>query len=110
MLTHGLPNLLEFNEKSQVFPDPLGVGSVVSLLLTVFAEFFCAVLVILGLGTRFAALTLAITMAVAAFVIHGEDPFGKKELALLYLGAYVALIVMGGGRIALDAVIKWKRR
>jgi putative oxidoreductase len=110
MLTHGLPKLLEFNEKSQVFPDPLGVGSVVSLLLTVFAEFFCAVLVILGLGTRFAALTLAITMAVAAFVIHGEDPFGKKELALLYFGAYVALIVMGGGRIALDAVIKWKRR
>ncbi len=110
MLTHGLPKLLAFNEKAQVFPDPLGVGSVVSLLLAVFAEFFCSLLLILGLGTRFAALTLAVTMAVAAFMVHGEDPFAKKELAFLYLGAYSALIVMGGGRVALDALIKWKRR
>lgn len=39
------------------FPDPLGVGSEISLILAIFGEVFCSVLLIFGLLIRL-ALTL----------------------------------------------------
>jgi putative oxidoreductase len=72
----------------------------------VFAEFFCSILLILGLFTRLAAIPLVIGMAVAAFVVHGADPFAAKELSLLYLFIYVALIFTGPGRHSVDYVLR----
>jgi uncharacterized membrane protein YphA (DoxX/SURF4 family) len=39
---------------------------------------------VLGLATRLAAFPLLFTMLTAAFFIHGDDPWAKKELAVLY--------------------------
>ncbi len=87
------------------FPDVFGMGPVVSLALASFAEFICAMLLVLGLGTRMAAIPLIITMAVAAFWIHRADPLAERELALLYLAAYVAIYLIGPGWYSLDRVI-----
>ena len=48
---------------------------------------------------------------VAVFVQHAADPFGKKELALLYLVPALTLLFTGAGRFSLDAQIGsiWKR-
>ena len=105
MLTHGFPKLMAFSERADTFPDPLGVGHVLSMTLAVSAEFFCAIALVLGLGTRLVAIPLLITMLVAAFVVHGDDPFKKQELALLYAFPYLALILTGGGRFSLDALL-----
>ncbi len=102
LLAHGLPKLQNFSSIAEQFPDPIGLGSTFALGLTVFAEFFCSGLLILGLATRLASIPLAITMAVAAFLIHAADPFQKKELALLYLSGYLALVFLGSGKISLD--------
>jgi putative oxidoreductase len=59
-------------------------------------------LLILGLGTRLAAMPLAFTMMVALFVVHAEDPWKVKELAAVYLGVYLALILTGPGDFSLD--------
>lgn len=99
---HGWGKLASFSERADSFADPLGVGPVMSLSLTVFAEFFCSALLGFGLFTRLAAIPLAITMAVAAFVIHADDPWQKKELAVLYLLVYLTLVFTGPGRISLD--------
>lgn len=107
MLTHGYPkfqNLLAGGDYQ--FADPIGLGVTASLILTVFAEFFCSLLLAVGLATRFAALALAITMGVAAFVVHGADPFGRKEMALLYLCIYLFVLLVGPGRYSLDAFLK----
>jgi putative oxidoreductase len=103
MLTHGVPKLLGFADKMDGFPDPIGLGSTVALSLTVFAEVLCAGLVTLGAFTRLAVVPLVITMAVAAFVIHADDPLGRKELALVYLGAFLAIGMLGAGRYSLDS-------
>ena len=99
---HGWGKLAGVSEKSATFADPLGVGPAVSLSLVVFAEFFCSALIGLGLFTRLAAISLAINMAVAGFVIHADDPWGRKELAVIYLLCYLTLLFTGPGKMSLD--------
>lgn len=103
MLTHGLAKLGKFSQPGPVeFGDPLHVGPTASLGLAVFAEVVCSVLLILGLATRLATIPLIITMVVAVLVVHQADSFGDKELALLYLLAYVVLFLTGPGKYSVD--------
>ena len=102
MLSHGWPKFQKLVVGNFQFGDPLGVGVEVSLILAVFAEFFCSLLIMIGLFTRPALILSAITMAVAAFIAHDGDPFKQKELALLYLVVSVALIFTGPGKYAID--------
>jgi putative oxidoreductase len=109
LLAHGLPKLQRFSEIQNTFPDPFGIGSPASLAMAVFAEFACAMAVAAGLIFRLALIPLVVTMFVAAFVIHGQDPFQKQELALAYLAAYVGLMFSGPGRYSLDSLL-WKSK
>ncbi|MEK7256916.1 MAG: DoxX family membrane protein, partial [Bacteroidota bacterium] len=60
-LFHGKNALMELLAGNTDFPDPLGMGSgTVKLLMGVFAEFFCAWLVVLGLFTRLACIPLVV--------------------------------------------------
>lgn len=103
MITHGAPKLSKLMAGGEVqFGDPLGLGPGLSLALVVFAEFFCSLLIGIGLGTRLAAIPLMITMLVAAFISHGLDPFREKEMALLYFLFYLALLVIGSRKYSFD--------
>lgn len=103
MLTHGIPKLITFFGSEEIaFADPLGMGEMVTFTFAVFAEFVCSLLIIAGLGTRLAVIPLIITMAVAVFIIHVPDGFGRQELPLLYLTGYVLLFFTGSGRYSLD--------
>lgn len=106
MLTHGWPKLANFGERMEKFRDPIGLGSELSLTLTVFAEFFCSILLILGIYTRLALIPLIITMSVVAFIVHSNDPFGDKEKALLFLSAFIALFLAGPGKFSFDGRLK----
>lgn len=110
MITHGWPKLNKLLAGGEItFADPIGIGPVLSLTLVVFAEFLCSVLVGIGLGTRLATIPLIITMAVAAFISHGADPFGRKELALMYLLIYVFLFISGSGKYSVDYFLTRKK-
>ena len=105
MLTHGLPKFYRLMTGNFEFSDPLGIGEPATLILAVFAEVVCSTLIFIGLGTRIAAVPLIATMLVAAFISNWNDPFGKKELPLLYLFIYVTLLILGSGRYSLDFVL-----
>jgi putative oxidoreductase len=109
LVMHGWGKLLSFPEKSGSFPDPFGVGAPVSLGLAVFAEVLCAALVVAGAFTRYAALPLVVTMAVAGFLIHGGDPWVKKELAFTYLAVFACLMGTGPGALSVDVRVRGKR-
>lgn len=108
LFSHGWGKLTNFATFSEQFADPLGVGSTTSLTLTVFAEFFCSIALILGLATRLAAIPLLITMLVAAFVIHAADPWPKQEFPLLFAIIYASLIFLGSGRYSVDGFFSRK--
>lgn len=102
MLTHGIPKFMKVINGDFGFGNPIGIGEEASLILTVLAEFVCAILILVGYKTRWAAIPLIITMLVAAFIVHGSDPFGKKEMALIYLIIYSAIYALGPGKYSID--------
>ena len=105
LMTHGWAKFLNYEKLAAgAFPDPIGLGSAVSVTLVVFAELACAAAVVLGFLHRLALIPMIVTMAVA-FFITDEATLAKGESALLYLVAFVALYITGPGRFSIDALI-----
>ena len=102
MLTHGIPKLGKILAGNWQFGDPLGLGNELSLVLAVFAEVGCSLLLLIGLFTRFATLPLLFTMLVAFFIVHAADPFGDKEMPLLYALVFATLFFTGPGKYSVD--------
>ena len=106
-ILHGWDKLMNFSTYSGQFMKFLGLNQSISLGLAIFGELVCPALLVLGLFTRFAALGAGITMAVAFWMGHGgklSGP-GSGEMAFLFLGAYAALFLAGGGKFSVDAKI-----
>ncbi len=104
MMSHGYGKLLQFNEKKAVFHDFMGLGSTNSLLLAIFAEFFCALFLAIGLFTRLVSVPLVIVMAVAVFDVHQMDFFDTGEKAALFLGIFSTILLCGPGKASIDGI------
>ena len=105
MIPHGYKKLVNFAEKSSTFADPFHIGGTLSMGLTIFAEFFCAILVVLGLMTRLACIPLIIAMTVVVFYSHNGEIFGEGELPALFLAGFIVIFFTGPGKLSLDRVI-----
>jgi putative oxidoreductase len=70
------------------------------------SEFLGGAFLALGLFTRLSGLFIAITMSVAAFGVHLNDPFGKKELALFYMFTGLCFLLKGAGDWSIDAYLR----
>ena len=109
MLVHGLPKMgMLFSGDAILFPSIFGLSPALSLGLAVFAEVICSVFVLTGFGTRLAVVPLISTMLIAILVVHANDPFSNKELAVHYLVSYVILLITGSGKYSLDYLIQAK--
>lgn len=107
MIPHGVTKLQKWMQGGEViFPDPIGLGPEFSLSLTIFAELLCAIFIVIGLFTRWSSIPPMITMMVAAFVIHADDPWSRKEFALLYLAGFLVILLLGPGKYSIDQMIK----
>lgn len=109
LFAHGLPKLMNFGHLSKNFADPIGLGPLISVILAIFSEFICALLIAVGFKTRLAAIPLIITMLVAAFIVHVNDPFSKQEFPLLYAVCYLVLVFTGSGKYSVDHKLSDKK-
>ncbi|WP_294479578.1 DoxX family protein [uncultured Bacteroides sp.] len=105
LMTHGLQKWSNFHELSLVFPDPVGLGSPLSLGLAIFGELICSMAFIIGFVYRLAMIPMICTMLVAFFVIHGGDAFAVKELAFVYLVVFIVMYITGPGKFSIDYII-----
>jgi putative oxidoreductase len=105
LLGHGWGKLMHFSERVGSFADPIHLGPQASFMLVVFAEVFCSALVAVGLMTRLAVIPLVIFFLVAGLIQHADDPWNRKELAFLFLVAFLPLLFTGPGRFSIDALI-----
>ncbi len=93
------------------FHSMLGIPYALGVL-DILAEFFGGIALILGLGTRIAALAVGVVMVVAVLLVHlpfgffmnwmGNQKGEGIEFHLLALGIAIALIIKGGGRYSID--------
>ncbi len=103
LLTHGIPKLQRlFGEGPIEFADPIGIGQGPTLFLAVFAEFLCAILVLIGFKTRWATIPIILTMLTAVLIVHAADPLGRKELPLLFAAVFLAIFLLGPGSYSVD--------
>ena len=87
------------------FPAPVAMAWVAGL-----SEFAGGILLALGLATRLSAASVAATMVVAAFIRHAADPFGDREMALLYLAISLLFVFRGAGSWSIDALIAGRKK
>lgn len=87
------------------FGDIIGIGAELSFHLVIFAEFFCGLLVLLGLVTRFSVVPIFITMIVAYFVAHGNDAFNDKMPAFIFMVLCIPVFILGSGKYSIDYFI-----
>ena len=108
---HGLDKLSNYGEKAEGFPAVLGMSPAFALALAAFAEGICSLLLALGLVSRFAALMLSVTMAVAFGIAHKFALTGPSsgEMAFIYLAGFVTVLIAGPGRFSIDAVLFRKK-
>ena len=107
MLPHGWSKLNRLIEglgsaEGVQFYDWLGIGSTASLVLTVIGELVAPLMVVIGWKSRWGAALMAITMGVAAFMVHWKDALSDKEHALLFFVPAVVLALMGPGKWSFD--------
>jgi putative oxidoreductase len=104
-LDHGVTKLMKFSEIQRTFFDPFHIGHRWSLMLVLFTEIVCALLLVLGLLSRLAALVLCIEMAVAVFLFHKGQPVAQYELAIVFLVAFFTSLLIGPGKYSVDAAM-----
>lgn len=109
-LNHGWPTIKGVLSGHSDFPDPLGIGPEISMVMAGFAEFICALFVIGGIFTRISVIPILINFSVAVFIFHGNDPFGRKELAYLYLSSMTVIILLGPGKFSVDYFLQQKNK
>ena len=106
------------------FPFPFSIiHTDISWFMATWFEMLGAIALLLGLGTRYAAISLSILTIVAAIAVHipvegwsslsdvasgyaiTNKGFGNYKLPLIYLILFIPLILSGPGKISLDYLI-----
>ena len=72
------------------------------------SEFLGGAFLALGLFTRPASFFIICTMLVAVLGVHLNDPFARKELALLYLFVALCFLLKGANDWSIDAFLRRK--
>lgn len=110
MLPYGLGKISNFDTyAADFFGDPIGIGMIPSLILTIFAQVGCSICIALGLQTRIASIILGFNMMIAV-KFHFYDPFFDKALPLIFGGIYLMLTLIGSGKYSLDYILLNKFR
>jgi putative oxidoreductase len=105
LIAHGLPKISNFNEMSRTFFDPFQIGHRNTLLLSIFAEVFCSMLLVLGLFTRIAAFIIVLNLSCAVFLYHKGQPLRNVELGIIYLTSVFSILLLGPGRVSVDGMM-----
>lgn len=121
MFPHGAQKLLGwfggygFGGTIGFFTGTMGIPWLLALGV-ILIEFFAPILLVIGAGTRLAAIGLGTVMATAMFMVHAQHGFFMNwsgaqkgegiEYFLLILGIAIALVLAGGGRWSVDRAIK----
>jgi putative oxidoreductase len=105
MIYHGCQKIDLYDKILPMFKDIIGIGPKLSFNLVIFAEFFCGLMVTIGLFTRVFIIPIIISMGVAFFIAHQKDNFMIKELPFLFFLLTFVVFVLGSGKYSVDGLL-----
>ena len=109
LIHHGYEKTADIENFADAFVRPIGLPfPILSSYIAAYSEIYGSWLVIVGLFTRFAALSIVGTIGVAiyhAIVTAGVNIF-LLELLILYMGGSLCILLLGSGDFALDRFLK----
>jgi putative oxidoreductase len=73
-----------------------------SAFLSVYAQFICGILFIIGLATRYAAAVMCINFIAALIIAHIGDKYPNMFPALMMLAAACFFLLHGAGKVSVD--------
>jgi len=99
---HGLPKLLDYSAQLQRIEDPFRLGANLTLMLAIFAEVLCPLLIVAGVAVRLACLPILAVLLVALVVVHPQWSLAEGQFAWLLLILFSSIFIAGPGRLALN--------
>ncbi|WP_447784473.1 DoxX family protein [Pseudomonas germanica] len=99
---HGLPKLLDFTAQLQLIEDPFHLGSHLTLILAIFAEVLCPLLIVVGLLARLACVPILFVLLVALLVVHPQWSVAEGQFGWLLLILFSTVLIAGPGRLAIS--------
>ncbi|AUG07127.1 DoxX family protein [Pseudomonas sp. S09G 359] len=99
---HGLPKLLHYSEQLTLIEDPFHLGANVTLLLAIFAEVLCPLLIITGVRVRLACLPILAVLLIAMVVVHPQWTLLEGQFGWLLLIIFTSVLIAGPGRLVLS--------
>lgn len=89
------------------FMSGMGIPAIIAYLV-ILAETVGCVALILGFCTRFCAASLAVVMAGAVYFMFGNGYMMGYATPLLFLIAYIPLVINGAGAYSMDPMLSAK--
>ena len=109
LIHHGYEKTADINNFADAFVRPIGIPfPILASYIAAYSEIYGSWLVIAGLFTRFAALSIVGTIGVAiyhAIVTAGFNIY-LLELMILYMGGALCILLIAGGDYANDRLLK----
>lgn len=91
------------SERSVPFPP-------YSALLSVYGQFICGILFVLGAATRYASVVMVINFIAALVIAHIGDTYQRTFPALIMLSASCFFLIHGSGSLSVDEVLAKRAR
>ena len=109
LIHHGYEKTADIQNFADAFVKPIGIPfPILASYIAAYSEIYGSWLLIVGLLTRFAALSIVGTIGVAiyhAIVTAGFNIY-LLELLVLYMGGALCILLLGGGDFAIDRFLR----
>ena len=93
----------DFAAQLQLIEDPFHLGAHLTLILAIFAEVLCPLLIVAGLLVRLACLPILFVLLVALLFVHPQWSVAEGQFGWLLLILFTTVLIAGPGRLALNA-------
>lgn len=77
--------------------------------MSVYAQFICGILFIIGAGVRYAAVVMIINFIAALIIAHIGDAYPNMFPALMMLAAACFFLLHGAGKLSVDELLRKRR-
>ena len=112
LIHHGYEKTADIQNFADAFVRPIGLPfPIISSYIAAYSEIYGSWLLIAGLLSRFASLTIIGTITVAiyhAIVTAGFNIY-LLELLVLYFGGAFCILCIGAGDYSIDRLIPWNK-